>query len=105
MTDRTSRARRPGETGGSSQRAPHQLVGPALTFDLGPEIEQMRHEAAWQQGDRNARTLVKQPGLRIVLTLMKGGARLRDHRCSAGTRPARGRAARWAGDWRRSADR
>jgi quercetin dioxygenase-like cupin family protein len=40
----------------------------------------MRHEAAWQQGDRNARTLVKQPGLRIVLTLMKGGARLRDHR-------------------------
>ncbi|MCC7105978.1 MAG: cupin domain-containing protein [Chloroflexi bacterium] len=40
----------------------------------------MRTEASWQRGDRDARTLVEEPGLRIVLTALKAGARIREHR-------------------------
>jgi quercetin dioxygenase-like cupin family protein len=75
----TSRSRPFGETGGSPQRPGQRLAGPVLTFDLEAELEQLRREATWRQGDRNARTLVKEPDFRIVLTIMKNGARLQEH--------------------------
>jgi quercetin dioxygenase-like cupin family protein len=70
----------PGELAGSPQRPAHQLVGPVLSFDLAQEIATLRQEASWQRGDRNARTLVAEPSLRIVLTVLKTGARIREHR-------------------------
>ena len=67
------------ETEGSRQRSAHPLAGPALTFDFASELEQLRREESYRAGDRNARTLVKEGGLRIVLTVLKDGARLREH--------------------------
>lgn len=32
------------------------------------------------RGDRNARTLVEEPGLRIILTVLRLGTRIREHR-------------------------
>jgi quercetin dioxygenase-like cupin family protein len=51
-----------------------------LSFDLAQEIDSLQQEESWRQGDRNARTLVEEPGLRIVLTVLKAGARIREHR-------------------------
>jgi quercetin dioxygenase-like cupin family protein len=51
-----------------------------LSFDLAREISALQQEEIWQHRDRNARTLVEEPTLRIVLTVLKGGARIREHR-------------------------
>jgi quercetin dioxygenase-like cupin family protein len=52
-------------------------------FDLSAEVNSLHHEAAWQRGDRNARTLVEEPGFRLVLTAAKAGTRIREHRTPA----------------------
>jgi quercetin dioxygenase-like cupin family protein len=44
------------------------------------QIATLKKEPAWQQGERVARTLVKQGRLSVVLTLMRAGAALREHR-------------------------
>ena len=74
-----ARPRPEGETTGSAQRPAQHLTGRALDFDLGAEVERLHEEPAWGQGDRNAKTLVKQPDFRVVLTAMKAGARLAQH--------------------------
>lgn len=75
-----SRTRPLGETAGSPERPPRTLTGPALSFDLAQEIAALQQEEAWARGDRNARTLVEEPGLRVVLTMLRAGARIREHR-------------------------
>jgi len=76
------RDRPPGETSGSDQRPARRLAAPVLTFDLAKEVASLKHEASWQRGDRNARTLVEDPGFRLVLTALKTGAQMREHRAS-----------------------
>jgi quercetin dioxygenase-like cupin family protein len=80
VTDTLSSHDRPfSETAGSSQRPVRHVAGSALGFDLGAELASLRDEASWQGGDRNARTLVEEPTLRVVLVALKRGARLREH--------------------------
>jgi quercetin dioxygenase-like cupin family protein len=50
-----------------------------LAFDLAAEAGQLRAELAYQEGDRNANTLLKEPGARVVLTALRRGARLHEH--------------------------
>jgi quercetin dioxygenase-like cupin family protein len=69
----------PGETSGSPQRPPQKLAGIALTFDLAGEIDRLLQEPAYRQGDRNAKTLLKDQDLRIVLTTLAQGAQIREH--------------------------
>jgi quercetin dioxygenase-like cupin family protein len=54
-----------------------------MPFDLADEVSRLRSEPAWLQGERNAKTLVKQPDLRAVLTVMKAGTRLAQHEADA----------------------
>jgi quercetin dioxygenase-like cupin family protein len=68
-----------GETSGSPQRAPQQLRSPLLAFDLAAEAAQLRYELAYQESDRNANTLLKEPNARVVLTALRQGARLQEH--------------------------
>jgi quercetin dioxygenase-like cupin family protein len=70
---------RRGTTTGSPQRPAEQLAGSILTFDLAREIERLRREPSYQQGNRNADTLVHEPDFRIVLVAMKSGGRLQEH--------------------------
>src|SRR5215208_4564249 len=74
------RIRPPGETSGSPLRPAQRLAGSTLTFDLAAELEQLRGEDSYRSSDRNAKTLVKEPDLRVVLTAIKDGGRLREHR-------------------------
>jgi quercetin dioxygenase-like cupin family protein len=68
-----------GETSGSPQRAAQHLSGAWLAFDLAAEAAQLRYERGYQEGDRNANTLVKASNFRIVLTALRAGARLQAH--------------------------
>src|SRR5437879_13507534 len=72
----TNTAERPSRYG--AVRAPGPLGNPMLTFDLNAEIKRLREENAWQ-GGRDSKTLVKNQDWRIVLTVMKGDALLREH--------------------------
>ncbi len=71
-----------GETTGTSERAPQQLAAPVLAFDLTHEVAQLHGQAAWQHGDRNAKTLVKESDFRIVLIALRVGARMEEHRAA-----------------------
>ncbi len=69
----------PGATSGSWERAPQQLAGRALTFDLAVESAQLQSELSYREGDRNANTLVKEAALRATLTALRPGTRVHAH--------------------------
>lgn len=60
------------------QRTPEITAGPYLEFDLQAEIDELRREPAYESG-RNAKTMAKYEDFRIVLTAIKGGARIHQH--------------------------
>jgi quercetin dioxygenase-like cupin family protein len=62
-------------------RSPGRLESPILSFDLKAEIEGLRGEGGWQAG-RDSKTLVKHPDFRVVLTVLKSGARLHEHKAA-----------------------
>lgn len=49
-------------------------------FDLAAVDSELRKEEAYQREGHTARTLVRKPDLRIVLVVMKAGARIAEHR-------------------------
>ena len=74
------RERPVGQTSGSTQRPPHEVSAAVTVLDLAREGATLRQESAWQQHDRNARTFVKEADLRVVLTILKQGAIVKEHR-------------------------
>ena len=49
-----------------------------MSFDLAAEAEALMQEPTWQAG-HNAKTLVKHPDFRVVLIVLKAGARMHEH--------------------------
>jgi quercetin dioxygenase-like cupin family protein len=77
-TDRS--ACHPGDGMEALNRLPG-LAEPLLQIDLERELQQLRQEDSWQrETGRSSKTLAKYPDFRIVLILMKGGTRMRQHR-------------------------
>ena len=71
---------RPGDGIQTLNRLPG-LAEPLLQIDLDRELQQLRREDSWQrETGRSSKTLAKYPDFRIVLILMKGGSRMRQHR-------------------------
>ena len=57
------------------------LAEPLLHIDLEREMQQLRQEDSWQrETGHSSKTLAKYPDFRIVLIMMKGGTRMRQHR-------------------------
>jgi quercetin dioxygenase-like cupin family protein len=54
-------------------------IAGGASFDLAAIDGELRKEAAYQESGYTSRTLVREPDLRIVLTVMKNGARIADH--------------------------
>jgi len=78
-----SKSHPPGETTGTSERPPQRMDSPVLAFDLTREVAQLLHEeVGWHQGDRNAKTLVKEPDFRVVLIALRAGGRMEEHRAA-----------------------
>jgi quercetin dioxygenase-like cupin family protein len=55
----------------------------ALAIALDDEIGLLHQGESWQRGDRNAKTLANKPSMRVILTVLKAGARLHRHQTSA----------------------
>jgi quercetin dioxygenase-like cupin family protein len=55
------------------------MAGAYLEFDLASEINQLHRDAESSTG-RNAKTLVKCDDFRVVLTTLRAGARMPEHR-------------------------
>ena len=69
---------RPAESG--HRESPEQRLAQSVgVFSVFNELTQLQQEHAWTEGDRNSKTLVKKPDLRIVLMSLKRGARLDAH--------------------------
>jgi quercetin dioxygenase-like cupin family protein len=49
-------------------------------LNLLDEAAALRREPTWEQSDRNAKTFVKADDLRLVLTMLKQGAIVKEHR-------------------------
>jgi quercetin dioxygenase-like cupin family protein len=49
-------------------------------LNLLDEAAALRRESSWEQSDRNAKTFVKATDLRLVLTTLKQGAVVKEHR-------------------------
>ena len=56
-------------------------VGAFIEFDLATQISKLRLEEAYQHG-RTSRTLVKHPDFRVVLTALKAGVRIQQHKAA-----------------------
>ncbi len=80
MPTSSTRQRPLGETSGSHQRPARRLAGSALAFDFAAELASLKREETWRRGDRDARTLVEEPGFRLILTALKPGTVVREHR-------------------------
>lgn len=65
-------------THGSDERGARPLAEDLMTFDLDQEIESLRGEPAWTEGDRNARTLVKSAGIRLLLATLRESAEIHE---------------------------
>lgn len=65
-----------GTTSGSDDRGARSLMEQLMVFDLGAEIERLRSEVEWADGDRNSRTLAKEVDFRVLLSLLRRGAEL-----------------------------
>ena len=58
----------------------NRLIDAAIvTIDLPSFIEQIRQEAPWKDTDRNAITLFKTNGMRIVLIALHAGTEMKTH--------------------------
>ncbi len=55
------------------------VVAPLNHFRIEEQVERIKQEPAWLSGSRNAITLVKEPHLRVVLTVLRKGAKLQEH--------------------------
>jgi quercetin dioxygenase-like cupin family protein len=51
-----------------------------LTFDISAVLTQLKQEETWQRGNRNAITLFKTPGLRVVVVALHAGTMIPSHR-------------------------
>lgn len=49
------------------------------TVDLRAEADALRHSSLWQERGQSSRTLLKQPGLRLVLIALRSGSRIPQH--------------------------
>jgi quercetin dioxygenase-like cupin family protein len=65
-----------GSTSGSDSREARALMERLMTFDLHSEIDQLRGEDPWNDGDRNSRMLAKDVDFRVLLTVLRSGATL-----------------------------
>jgi quercetin dioxygenase-like cupin family protein len=59
------------------------LDAPLLTFDLPALLTQIKGEDTWHKHSRNAMTLYKGQGLRVVLVAMHAGTTIPSHRADS----------------------
>ena len=61
----------------------YSLDAPLLTFDIPTLLAQLKHEDLWRTGKRNAMTLLKDHGLRVVLIVMHASTAIPSHQAES----------------------
>jgi quercetin dioxygenase-like cupin family protein len=56
-----------------------------ISFDLGVVARELRGEEAYERSGHAARTLVREPDLRLVVIALKDGARISEHKAQGTT--------------------
>ena len=64
-------------------RPPRHLAAPWLRFNIGDEVAKLRQEPEWRAANHNAITLLKDPGMGLILMALGKGSRLDEHRAPA----------------------
>ena len=72
------------QTTGTARRAPRDMSGREVVFDLTDELAGLRDDLEFTSGDRAAKTLAKTDGLRVTLVLLKQGAALNPEAVAGG---------------------
>lgn len=75
MTDES----RSGEQTAGTEDGSRHLGDPVREIDLAREVRELRADETWQREGHNAKTLIKNDSLRIVLIDMHEGARVGEH--------------------------
>ena len=63
-------------------RPDRPTVVPMRHVRIEEQLDRLKREPAWQSGSRNAITLTKEPSLQVVLTVLRKGTKLHEHRVS-----------------------
>ena len=63
-------------------RSDRPVEVPLLHVQLTEQLERLRQESTWRTSGRNAITLTKEPGLRLVLMLLGKGTKIPEHRAA-----------------------
>jgi quercetin dioxygenase-like cupin family protein len=67
---------------GTAAALAERLAQPVLAFHLEDEAARLRTGEPWERSGRNAKTLVKRDDFRVVLTVMKAGNRIKEHKAA-----------------------
>lgn len=67
-----------GSTSGADTRSSRPLMEDLMVFSLPAEIDALREEAQYKEGDRNSATLAKEVDFRVLLSVLRAGAALDD---------------------------
>jgi quercetin dioxygenase-like cupin family protein len=65
-----------GSTSGTESRGARPLMEGLMVFGLFDEIEALRGEGPYTEGDRNSVTLAKEVDFRVLLSVLRAGATL-----------------------------
>ena len=57
----------------------HHVTDSLVEVDLATELEALRASDSYQGADHAAKTITKQPGIRVVLIALKPGGRMHEH--------------------------
>ena len=60
-------------------RSDRPVEAPLVHVQLTEQLERLRQESTWRTSGRNAVTLTKEPGLRLVLMLLGKGTTIPEH--------------------------
>jgi quercetin dioxygenase-like cupin family protein len=63
-------------------RPDRPIEAPILRVPVAEHLERLRQEPTWRTRGRNAITLTKEPGLRLVLMLLGKGTRISEHQAA-----------------------
>ena len=65
-----------GATSGTDTRGSRPLMEDLMVFSLPAEIDALREEDEYKNGDRNSATLAKEVDFRVLLSVLRRGATL-----------------------------
>ena len=74
-----ARDRPPGVTSGSPRRPVQKLEGAIVALDLDSYVRSLRADAGWRVGVPNTITILKEPGLRLVVIALRAGTHIKEH--------------------------